>query len=97
VFRAGGVFSSVNDFTSLLHNIFLSTTDSLLPAVTAKQWLRGLFTNQDFTTAVGMPWEINFQSLNSGRNVEIFGKSGGIAAYNTYMTINRALGFSVHL
>ena len=87
-----GAFSSTNDFTSLLYNLFLSPP-SLLPSATIKQWLRTLFINQDAVTAVGMPWEIFFETLDSGRNTEIFSKRGGIGTFSTFMTINRALGF----
>lgn len=94
--RAGGAFANARNFTSFLHRLFLSTP-SFLPEVTTKKWLRALFTNPDFATEVGMPWEINLQRLDSGRNVKIFGKGGSIGSFETYMTIDRTLGFSVSL
>ena len=63
--------------------------------VKAKRWLTALFMNPDFVTEVGMPWEIHLQTLPSGRNVKVFGKSGGIFQFHAYASINRYLGFSV--
>jgi hypothetical protein len=42
-----------------------------------------------------MPWEINLHTLDTGRNVKIYGKGGGLGAFITYMTIDPSLGFSV--
>jgi hypothetical protein len=55
-----------------------------------------LFTNPDFTSEVGMPWEIDLQYLTgSGRFTKIFKKEGDVGFFHSEMTINRALGFSV--
>jgi hypothetical protein len=78
----------------MLHGLFLSKP-TILSLVTTKKWLRALFTNPDFVSEVGMPWEINVQTLASGRHTKIYGKGGDVTKYQTYMTIDRALGFSV--
>ena len=90
----GGAFSSTYDWNRFLHQLFLSEP-KLLRLVTAKKWLRALFTNFDFATEVGMPWEITLQVLDSGRNTKIFGKGGATTLYYADTSINRALGFSV--
>jgi hypothetical protein len=90
----GGAFSSAYDWTTMLHDLFLSDP-KLLRLVTIKKWLRSLFTNPDFTTEVGMPWEIYLQYLDTGRYMKIFGKGGDLTTYHSEMTVNRYLGFSV--
>jgi hypothetical protein len=92
---AGGLFSSTRDITSLFFQIFLSKSE-ILSSITIERWLRGLFTNPDLSE-VGMPWEISLQELDSGRNVKLFAKEGRLGPFGTYMTVNRALGFSVSL
>jgi|SRR5271170_6143 len=91
----GGAFSSAYDWTKFLHQLFLSEP-KLVGLVTVKKWLRALFTNFDFATEVGMPWEITLQTLDSGRNTKIFGKGGAANLSYADTSINRALGFSVH-
>jgi hypothetical protein len=92
--RMGGAFSSTYDWTTMLHDLFLSDP-KLLRLPTIKKWLRSLFTNPDFTTEVGMPWEIFLQFLDTGRNMKIFGKGGDLTTYHSQMTLNRYLAFSV--
>ena len=94
IFRTLGLYSSVNEFTRLLHALFLSDP-TFLSLATTKKWLRALFTNLDFASEVGMPWEISIQELNSGRISKIYGKGGDLITYHSFMSINRALGFSV--
>jgi hypothetical protein len=86
---------SAHDYSAFLHDVFLSKESRLLRLPAAKRWLTSLFTNQDFVTEVGMPWEVHIQPLPSGRNMKVFGKSGGIFDFHAYVTINRNLGFSV--
>src|SRR5579862_1086037 len=94
---SGGAFSSTNDLTTFLHTMFLSPTSaSFLPSTTIKHWLRSLFTHPDFVTEVGLPWEIHLHTLETGRNTKIYSKGGGIGAFQTYITIDRNLGYSVH-
>jgi hypothetical protein len=91
----GGAFSSPYDWAKFFHQLFLSEHNKLLRLATAKKWLRALFTNVDFATEVGMPWEITLQTLDSGRHTKIFGKGGDANLYHADTSINRALGFSV--
>jgi len=51
--------------------------------------------NPDFVTEVGMPWEVFLQTLPSGRNTKVYGKSGGIFTFHAYVSVNTNLGFSV--
>lgn len=91
----GGAYASSNDMTELFRDLFLSDCSKLISSATARHWLRSLFTNQDFATEVGMPWEIFLQVLQSGRNVKIFSKAGDINAFHTVAGINPSLAYSV--
>jgi hypothetical protein len=91
----GGAYASPNDFTALFHDLFLSGHPKLIKSVTARHWLRSLFTIQDFASEVGMPWEIYLQVLDSGRNLKVYTKAGDITAFHTVASINPSLGLSV--
>lgn len=92
----GGAYASTNDFTALFHDLFLSDCPKLLTKTDTRHWLRSLFTIQDFASEVGMPWEIYFQVLDSGRYVKVYTKAGDLNAFHTVASINPSLGFSVH-
>jgi hypothetical protein len=91
----GGAYASTNDFTTLFHDLFLSDHSKLIKKPTARHWLRSLFTLQDFASEVGMPWEIYFQLLDSGRYIKVYAKAGDINAFHTSASISPGLGFSV--
>jgi hypothetical protein len=93
----GGLFTTPEDYSKFLHDMFLSNKSSLITRGTRRRWLRSFFTNQDFVTEVGMPWEIYLQTLPSGRNTKVWGKSGGIFEFHSYISVNTELGFSVPL
>jgi CubicO group peptidase (beta-lactamase class C family) len=93
----GGAYSSVNDMTALFHDLFLSNKSKLISSTAARHWLRGLFTNEDFSSEIGMPWEITLYSLPSGRFAKSYGKAGDISFYHPIGNINPTLGFSVLL
>jgi len=67
----------------------------MLPRATTKKWLRALSTDPGFAYEIGMPWEISLQTLDSGRNVKLYDKAGGIGAFQTRMSIVRDLSYSV--
>jgi hypothetical protein len=93
--RTGGLFTTVEDYNTFLYRMFLSNTTALIDRAASRRWLRSFFTNPDFVTEVGMPWEVYLQTLPSGRNTKVYGKSGGIFDFHAYISVNTDLGFSV--
>jgi CubicO group peptidase (beta-lactamase class C family) len=93
--RAGGMFSSTNDLTTIGRSILSSTL--IKPAIT-RRWMkpRGFVSNH--FTAVGAPWEIvRLQTSPNNRIVDFYTKSGDLPGYSSQFVLipDYNCGFSI--
>lgn len=72
---AGGQFSSLSDLATVMQT-FLdpSRSNSLLPQVVTREWLRPIHGFPDDLTEIGAPWEIKKLANSFGSSRRLFAK-----------------------
>lgn len=76
--RAGGLYSSIKDMTSIGRAILQNT---LIPDSLTRRWMKPL------TRGVGAPWEIYSVPLNS-RTVDLYTKAGNVNGYASMLALS---------
>ncbi|PKY04768.1 beta-lactamase family protein [Aspergillus campestris IBT 28561] len=92
----GGLFSTLNDLTTLATSILAHT---ILPTPAAvRKWLKPTSMTSSPSTLVGSPWEIlrtTHLIPNNPHTVDIFGKSGGALGYTAQFSLVDQYGVGV--
>jgi hypothetical protein len=83
--RAGGIYSTLADLTTLSRSILSS---SLLTPTQTRRWLKPISHTANLQYSVGAPWEIWRLTLDSPSKVfDLYTKDGGIRQYTSQLTL----------
>ena len=77
--RAGGYFSSTNDFATIGKSILNST---LISAARTRRWLKPSSFVNGLNLGVGRPWEINRFQNDDNHTVDIYTKAGDCKCFS---------------
>lgn len=100
---AAGMWSSLNDLTVYLHNVWLSPNQSLITKYQRRRSLVPVAILSDGEQQVGPGWEIQLltiptstnSSLDSNKTYSIFGKSGDGGGWHSWIDVAPNLGYGL--
>ena len=91
---AGGMWSSVSDLSSYLHQVWLSPTPRLITKTQRRQSLQPRISLPDGKQQVGFGWEIAI-TTSVNKTYGIYGKSGDAAGAHAWIDVVPNLGYGL--
>lgn len=91
---AGGMWSSVSDLASYLHQVWLSPTPRLITTTQRRQSLQPRISLPDGKQQVGFGWEIDITS-SANKTYGVYGKSGDAAGSHAWVDVVPNLGYGL--
>ncbi|KAJ4988522.1 hypothetical protein SVAN01_05977 [Stagonosporopsis vannaccii] len=100
---AAGMWSSANDLSKYIHNIWLQKSPSLISPFDQRRVLKPVYTLPDGGQQVGPGWEISLRTANTSSNAtnastktySIYGKSGGGGGWRSWIDVVPNLGYGL--
>ncbi|KAB2577912.1 Beta-lactamase-like protein [Lasiodiplodia theobromae] len=98
---AGGMWSSANDLSKYLYNVWLSPTPQLITPTQRRVSLQPRLTLPDGKQQVGFGWEISVTTGPSGppsnqtKTYTVYGKSGDAGGFHSWLDVVPALGYGI--
>ncbi|KAF3904417.1 hypothetical protein ABW21_db0205893 [Orbilia brochopaga] len=91
----GGIFSTSNDLSSLLHRVLLAEKPELITSAQRRTWLKAVHQFTDGITSVGVPWETFTAIMPDFSRYNIYFKGGGLPAQFTEISVLPEFGYGV--
>jgi CubicO group peptidase (beta-lactamase class C family) len=91
---AGGMWSSVSDLSTYLHQVWLSPTPQLITLNQRRQSLQPRIYLPDGKQQVGFGWEVPIRS-SANKTYNIYGKSGDAAGNHAWIDVLPNLGYGL--
>ncbi|EPS41918.1 hypothetical protein H072_4124 [Dactylellina haptotyla CBS 200.50] len=92
---AGGIFSSPNDLSSLLHKVLLSQIPKLISPSQRLTWLRAHHQFTDGLSSVGIPWETYRAIMPDYSTHNLYFKGGGLPSQVSQISTFPDYGYGV--
>lgn len=101
---AAGMWSSANDLTKYLHNIWLQEDPFIIAPFDRRRAMKPVYTLPDGRQQVGPAWEIILRSVstssnasvtNSTKTYSIYGKSGSGGGWRSWIDVVPNLGYGL--
>ncbi|KAK6355595.1 hypothetical protein TWF696_004694 [Orbilia brochopaga] len=92
---AGGIFSTSNDLSNLLHRVLLAANPELISSAQRRTWLKSVHQFTDGISSVGVPWETLGAVMPDFSRYNIYSKGGGLPAQFTEISVLPEFGLGV--
>ncbi|KAK6527466.1 hypothetical protein TWF694_004455 [Orbilia ellipsospora] len=92
---AGGIFSTTNDMSSLLHKVLLASKPLLISPAQRLTWLKSQHQFTDGISSVGIPWETYRAIMPDYSVYNVYFKGGGLPAQVSQISTFPEFGYGV--
>ncbi|EWC43848.1 hypothetical protein DRE_07292 [Drechslerella stenobrocha 248] len=92
---AGGMFSTTNDLSKLLHKVLLASKPELIAPAQRLTWLKSVHQFTDGIGSVGIPWETFPAVMPDFSRYNLYSKGGSLPAQFTEISVLPEFGYGV--